>query len=68
VILMLYSDCGAYGGLVGGFRIDARAEAQHQEEELLRAAEFLQKAISDIDVQAYFVDFDGLWALEVPQQ
>ena len=29
VILMLHSDCGAYGGLAGGFGGDATAEAIH---------------------------------------
>ena len=65
VILMLHSDCGAYGGLVGGFGNNARAEAQHHEQELRDAAEFLQKAILGIDVQAYFVDFEGVWAIEL---
>jgi len=67
VILMLHSDCGAYGGLVGGFGGNARAEAEHHEEELRRAAEVLQKAIPGIDVQAYFVDFEGIWAVELTQ-
>src|SRR6202167_4604969 len=38
VILMLHSDCGAYGGLDGGFGGDARLEAERQEAELRRAA------------------------------
>jgi carbonic anhydrase len=65
VILMLHSDCGAYGGLAASFGGDARAEAQHHEEELRRAAECLRKAIPGIDVQAYFVDFEGVWAVEL---
>jgi hypothetical protein len=65
VILMLHSDCGAYGGLVGGFGGDARAEAQHHAAELHRAAESLQQAIPGIDVQAYFIDFEGVWAVEL---
>jgi hypothetical protein len=64
-ILMLHSDCGAYGGLDGGFGGDARLEAQRQEEELRRAVAFLQKAIPTLDVQAYFVDFEGIWDLEI---
>jgi hypothetical protein len=68
VILMVHSDCGAYGGLVGGFGGNARVEAQHHEEELRRAAECLQKAIPGVDVQAYFVDFEGIWAVELTQQ
>jgi len=65
VILMLHSDCGAYGGLLGSFGGDAGAEAQHHEEELRRAAECLRKAIPGIGVQAYFVDFEGVWAVEL---
>ena len=65
VILMLHSDCGAYGGLDGAFAGNARAEAQHHEEELRRAAECLRKAIPRIGMQAYFVDFEGIWAVEL---
>jgi len=64
-ILMLHSDCGAYGGLAGSFGGNVRAEAQHHEEELRRAAEGLRKAIPGIGVQAYFVDFEGVWAVEL---
>jgi hypothetical protein len=67
VILMLHSDCGAYGGLAGGFNGDARAEALHHEQELCRAAGFLREAIPGIEVQGYFVDFDGVWAVEVAE-
>lgn len=65
VILMVHSDCGAYGGLDGGFGGDARAEALHHEKELQRAAEFLRAAIPGIDLQGYFVDFEGIWAVEI---
>jgi len=65
---MLHSDCGAYGGLEGGFRGNARLEAQHHEEELRRAAEHLQKTIPGIGVQAYFVDFEGVWTVELTGQ
>lgn len=65
VVLMLHSDCGAYGGLAGGFGGDARAEAQHHEEELRRAADCLRAAIPEVDVQAYFSDFEGVWAVEL---
>jgi hypothetical protein len=44
VILMLHSDCGAYGGLAGGFHGDARAEAEHHHAELRRAAANLTKS------------------------
>jgi hypothetical protein len=68
VILMLHSDCGAYGGLAGGFGNNARAEAQHHEEQLRVAADFLRQAVPGVDVQAYFVDFEGIWAIELHDQ
>src|ERR1700687_3474331 len=45
VILMLHSDCGAYGGLDGAFGGDATAERVHHHEELRCAAENLMRAI-----------------------
>jgi len=65
VILMLHSDCGAYGGLDDGFGGDARAEAEHHHAELQRAAENLKRAIPDIAIEAYFVDFEGVWSAEL---
>jgi carbonic anhydrase len=65
VILMVHSDCGAYGGLAGAFRGDARAEAAHHQRELALAASNLLEAIPGIEVQAYFVDFEGIWDAEV---
>jgi hypothetical protein len=65
VILMLHSDCGAYGGLASGFGGDARAESAHHEAELRLAAANLRRAIPGVEVQGYFVDFDGIWDAEV---
>jgi len=65
VILMLHSDCGAYGGLAAAFGGDAAAEAAHHERDLQRAAANLAVAIPGIEVQGYFVDFDGIWDGEV---
>ena len=62
-ILMLHSDCGAYGGLSGGFDGNSETEARHHEKELGRAAEFLQTAIPGLEVRSYFVDFEGIWAV-----
>jgi hypothetical protein len=67
VILMVHSDCGAYGGLAGKFAGDARAEAKHHERELACAAAKLAEAIPGIDVQGYFVDFEGIWEAELPR-
>jgi hypothetical protein len=65
VILMVHSDCGAYGGLAEGFGGNARAEADHHLVELRRAAESLRKAIPEVQVDAYFVDFEGVWAAQL---
>jgi Putative carbonic anhydrase len=64
VILMLHSDCGAYGGLTA-FRGDASAEAAHHLRELQQAAANLKAAIPEIAVEGYFVDFEGIWDAEV---
>jgi hypothetical protein len=61
VILMLHSDCGAYGGLTRGFGGDERLEAQRQEEELRRAAECVQQNFPGLEVRAYFANFEGVW-------
>ena len=60
VILMVHSDCGAYGGLAA-FGDDPQAEARHHRDELHRAAAVLAKAIPDVQVDGYFVDFEGVW-------
>jgi len=65
VILMVHSDCGAYGGLAGGFGGDTQAEAAHHQRELSLAAANLAEAIPGIEIQAYFVDFEGIWDAEV---
>ncbi len=68
VILTLHSDCGAYGGLDGAFGGDPWLEAQRQEQELRRAAACLQGAVPAVDIQAYFADFEGIWAVELSRQ
>ena len=61
VILMVHSDCGAYGGLLGGFGGDPLAEAEHLRRELHLAAANLRRAIPELQVDGYFVDFEGVW-------
>ncbi|MGA2132375.1 MAG: carbonic anhydrase [Bryobacteraceae bacterium] len=63
VILMVHSDCGAYGGLAA-FKGDAASEAAHHQDELQRAAECVSQAAPGIQVQKYFVDFEGVWSVE----
>ncbi len=65
VILMVHSDCGAYGGLGAGFGGDAAAEATHHERELQHAAANVRAAIPGVEVQGYFVDFEGIWEAEI---
>jgi carbonic anhydrase len=59
VILMVHTDCGAYGGLEA-FKNDAAAEAEHHRQELHSAARILHAAIPGIAVEGYFVDFEGI--------
>jgi hypothetical protein len=61
VILMVHSDCGAYGGLDGAFKGDRDRELQFLKGELQRAKANLRQAIPNIDIDAYFVDFEGVW-------
>jgi len=64
VILMLHSDCGAYGGLET-FRNDPRVEAECLSDEMKRAAASLAAAIPGIAIEGYFVDFEGVWEVEL---
>ena len=64
VILMLHSDCGAYGGLDNAFGNDPAAERRHHRGELARATECLERAIPDVTVESYFVDFEGVWTVD----
>jgi carbonic anhydrase len=63
VVLMLHSDCGAYGGLAA-FQNDAEKEARNHSSDLQKAAEFLNQEIPEIAVKCYFVDFEGIWEVE----
>jgi|SRR5581483_3893716 len=60
VILMVHSDCGGYGGLAA-FDNDPRAEARHHRDELLTAASIVATEIPGVQVDGYFVDFEGVW-------
>src|SRR5712664_2419624 len=64
VILMLHSDCGAYGGLAGRFQGDTAAEAGHYRAELGRASEFLIDAIPGLTVEHFVLNFEGAWVVE----
>lgn len=60
VLLMLHSDCGAYGGLAA-FDNDAAREAENHRRDLHRALDFLQSNLPQLNVMGYFVDFEGVW-------
>jgi Putative carbonic anhydrase len=60
VLLMLHSDCGAYGGLAA-FGNDAARESENHRNDLHRALEFLRAELPQISVKGYFVDFEGVW-------
>ena len=60
VILMLHSDCGAYGGLAA-FQGDPVKEARNHCDDLQQAIVRLQSAIPSLTIMAFFVDFEGVW-------
>jgi carbonic anhydrase len=64
VILMVHSDCGAYGG-VQAFEENKEREATHHESQLRSAAEFLKSQITAVAVECYYLRFDGVWAVEM---
>ncbi len=64
VILMLHSDCGAYGGLAA-FDNDREREAENHRQEMHRAAVYLAEQIPGLKVRAFFVDFEGVWEADL---
>ena len=64
VILMLHSDCGAYGGLAA-FNNDTAAEAENHRQEMHRAVACLKAEIPEVEVRSFFVDFDGVWEADI---
>ena len=63
VLLMVHSDCGAYGGLAGGFKGDEQAESRHHHNELQQAADYLRRELPGLVIESYFVNFEGVWAV-----
>ena len=64
VILMLHSDCGAYGGLAA-FGNNAQKEVEHHSQELKKAAENLRSAIFSVEISGYFVNFEGVYEADL---
>jgi hypothetical protein len=63
VLLMLHSDCGAYGGLQGGFGGDRDAEREHHKAQLRIAERTIREMLPAMEVECLFVDFEGVWRL-----
>lgn len=64
VILMVHSDCGAYGGLAA-FDNNPEREAENHRLEMHKAADALKAELPDINVRAFFVDFEGVWEADI---
>jgi hypothetical protein len=63
IVLMLHSDCGAYGGLAR-FGGDLVKERENHSADMRVAKANLEQAIPGIPVEGYFVDFEGVWTTE----
>jgi len=64
VILMLHSDCGAYGGL-SAFNNDTAIEAENHRREMQKAIAYLKTEIPEVEVRGFFVDFEGMWETDI---
>ena len=64
VLVMSHSDCATYAGLAP-FQGDRCAEAEHHRDELHRAAELRTAQFPDISVEPYFLNFDGVWKVQL---
>jgi carbonic anhydrase len=61
VFLMSHSDCATYGGLAA-FDGSLEKEAAHHKQELQRAADLITSNFSEIEVECFFVTFEGVLA------
>ena len=52
-------------GLADGLAATCGGERIHHREELKRAAANLARAIPGIEIEGYFVDFEGVWATDL---
>ena|SRR5947209_2173046 len=64
VVLMVHSDCGAYGGLAA-FGGDLKKEAENHSADLQKAAAYIQSVIPELSLEAYYIDFEGVWQIEL---
>jgi len=63
VLLMSHSDCATYGGLAA-FGGDPTREAGHHKLELQRASELIRANFPHVDVECFFVTFEGVFAMK----
>jgi|SRR5579884_2643596 hypothetical protein len=61
VYLMSHSDCATYGGLTA-FGGDRERESSHHKSELCRAAELIKDRFPEVNVECFFVTFEGVFA------
>jgi carbonic anhydrase len=61
IFLMSHSDCATYGGLAA-FGGSQEREALHHMTELKRAAELVRANFPEIEVECFFVTFEGVFA------
>jgi len=61
IFLMSDSDCATYGGLAA-FGGNPERESLHNQQELQRAAELIRANFTEVDVECFFVTFDGVFA------
>ena len=61
--LICHSDCATYGGLAA-YKNDRAAEAEHHGQELQRARELLNDRFPELQVECFFVNFEGVFAAE----
>jgi len=66
VLLMVHSDCGAYGGLAA-FKHDRDVEREHHSRELRKAAACLVENIPGLSTRCFFVDFEGVWEVDATE-
>jgi carbonic anhydrase len=59
--IMCHSDCATYGGLAA-YENDREVEAKHHCQELERAKELLKDRFPDLQVECFFVNFEGVFA------
>jgi len=63
IVLMLHSDCGAYGGLAK-FGGDLAKERENHSADMKKAKANLENEIPGVSVEGYFVDFEGVWSTD----